>query len=150
MDKIDELLKELMKEDSQEEEKEENNVSLKKEDYLSTNVEFNNKIVPIEDDDAITAMILKSALEDKMKADDLYSFFELNVSTKSDNSTAAKEQMGKAVEMRILSTSNLVKILDIRSRAKQNKNNNNLFSINVSPQKSGINIKNITDNLDDL
>lgn len=150
MDKIDELLNELMKPDSEEEVQEENNVSLKKEDYLSTNVEFNNKLVPIEDDDVITAMILKSALEDKMKADDLYSFFELNVATKSDTSTAAKEQMGKALEQRVLSTTNLVKILDIRMKAKQNKNNNNLFNINVSPQKTGINIKNITDNLDDL
>ena len=137
MDEIDSILSEL-----NEEEKEVQATSKN----LPTQIPFNGMLVDVEDDNALTTMILTSALEDKKKADDLFDIFETNISMSRDRSDSSKEALTKAVEIRVQATTNLVKILDVRSKSKQSSGNN-FINFQVSPKKAGIDINNIKDNL---
>lgn len=137
MDDIDNILSELG-----EEEKEVQPTSKN----LPTQIPFNGMLVDVEDDNALTTMILTSALEDKKKADDLFDIFETNISMSRDRSDSSKEALTKAVEIRVQATTNLVKILDVRSKSKQSSGNN-FINFQVSPKKAGIDINNIKDNL---
>lgn len=142
MDELDNILNEL----HEDEEKKEIQTSSKN---LPTQIPFNGMLVDVEDDNALTTMILTSALEDKKKADDLFDIFETNIAMSKDRSDSSKEALTRAVEIRVQATANLVKILDVKSKAKQNIGNN-FINFQVSPKKVGIDMKNIKDNLEEF
>ena len=145
MDELDEILSELDEGEEVVEEKSVQTVS----NQLPTQIPFNGMMVDVEDDNALTTMILTSALEDKKKADDLFDIFEANVAMSKDRSDSSKEALTKAVEIRVQATTNLVKILDVKSKSKQNTGNN-FINFQVSPKKAGIDIKNVKDNLEEF
>jgi formate-dependent nitrite reductase cytochrome c552 subunit len=145
MDELDEILSELDEDEEVVEEKSVQTVS----NQLPTQIPFNGMMVDVEDDNALTTMILTSALEDKKKADDLFDIFEANVAMSKDRSDSSKEALTKAVEIRVQATTNLVKILDVKSKSKQNTGNN-FINFQVSPKKAGIDIKNVKDNLEEF
>ena len=115
---------------------------------LPTEINFKGNIVDTTDDDELTAMVLLSALEDKERADDLYDIFKLNVEMSKDRSDSSKEALTAAVETRVNATTNLVKILDIRSKRKQQMSGNNFLNLQISSKEAGIDLKNIKDNLE--
>lgn len=138
---IDDLIKQL---DDTEEKKEVSKIKEPK--HLSSVIDFNGFKVDTEDDSALLAMVLVSALDDKNKADDLYDVFKTMVEYSKDRSDSSKEALAEMVKARIGATSNLVKILDIKNKSKQG--GNSLVNLQISPNKAGIDLKNITDNLD--
>lgn len=140
---IDDLIKQL---DEPEQEEEKKVVAVKEKKNLSSIIDFNGHKVDTEDDASLLAMVLTSALEDKSKADDLYDVFKTMVEYSKDRSDSSKEALTEMVKARIGATTNLVKILDIRSKSKQG--GNSLVNLQISPTKAGIDLKNITDNLD--
>jgi predicted nucleotidyltransferase component of viral defense system len=138
-DNIDDILAEF---------EEENKEVVKVSSNLPTEISFRGNLVDTTDDDELTAMILLSALEDKEKADDLYDIFKLNVEMSKDRSDSSKEALTSAVETRVNATTNLVKILDIRSKRKQQMSGNNFLNLQISSKEAGIDLKNIKDNLE--
>lgn len=143
-DIIDDILAEF------EEENSEGKELIEAKSNLPTEISFRGNLVDTTDDDELAAMILLSALEDKEKADDLYDVFKLNVEMSKDRSDSSKEVLTSAVEARVNATTNLVKILDIRTKRKQQASGNNFLNLQISPKESGINLKNIKDNLEDF
>lgn len=117
---------------------------------LPTEINFKGNVVDTTNDDELTAMILLSALEDKERADDLYDIFKLNIEISRDRSDSSKEALTSAVETRVNATTNLVKILDIKSKRKQQMAGNNFLNLQISSKDAGINLKNVKDKLDDF
>lgn len=117
---------------------------------LPTEINFKGNVVDTTNDDELTAMILLSALEDKERADDLYDIFKLNIEMSRDRSDSSKEALTSAVETRVNATTNLVKILDIKSKRKQQMAGNNFLNLQISSKDAGINLKNVKDKLDDF
>jgi predicted nucleotidyltransferase component of viral defense system len=142
-DEYDDIFKQLVEEDTKDLEEK------KVESTLSTEITFGGKVIDTTNDDELTAMILLSALDDKAKADDLYDVFKTSVELSKDRSDSSKEALTSIIETRVNATTNLVKILDIRSKRKQFANNN-FVNFQISPKKVGIDMKNINDNLEDF
>lgn len=145
MEDLNKLLKELDDEDMEELEDVGTQIQMVPKN-LPSQIAFNGMMVDVDDDSALTTMILTSALEDKKKADDLFDIFETNVVMSKDRSDSSKEALTKAVEIRVQATSNLVKILDIKNKSKQASGG--LVNLQISQSKAGIDLRNITDNLD--
>lgn len=141
-DEYDDIFKQLVEEEPKE-------VEEVKINNLPTEISFGGKLVDTTNDDELTAMILLSALDDKEKADDLYDIFKTSVELSKDRSDSSKEALTSAIEARVNATTNLVKILDIRSKRKQ-ATGNNFVNFQISPKKVGIDLKNINDNLEDF
>jgi len=139
---IDDLIKTL----DESNEKDKKIVEVEEERHLSNIIDFNGMKVDTEDDSSLLSMVLVSALEDKSKADDLYDVFKTMVEYNKDKSDSSKEALTSIINARIGATSNLVKILDIKNKSKQG--GNSLVNLQIAPSKTGINLKNITENMD--
>ena len=113
-----------------------------------TLVDFGNVKIPIDDDDAMMAAIFSSALEDKAHSDELYDYYVSRIEMDRDRSDSVREGLAKAVELRTNSTSNLIRLLDMRKKySAKNAQNNSLVSLNLTPRETGINIKNLTNEI---
>lgn len=113
-----------------------------------TTVNFNGTDIAVDDDDAMMAAVFSSALEDKKRADELYQYFTTRIELDKDRSDSVREGLAKSVELRQTGTSNLIKLLDMRKKySAKAAQGNSLVSLNLSPRETGINIKNLTDEI---
>lgn len=109
---------------------------------------FNGRTIDVEDDSALLTAVLESTLSDKQKADELFRTFETRMSYEKDGSDSVKEGLVNTLVARNQATTNLIKIVEIKARFLNDKNNNGGFNINLTPKKIGINLENIEENLD--
>lgn len=113
-----------------------------------TTVKFGELEVPVDDEDAMMAAIFSSALEDKEHSDELYNYYVSRIEMDRDRSDSVREGLAKAVELRTNSTANLIKLLEMKKRySAKAAQGNSLVSLNLSPRDTGINIKNLTDEI---
>jgi hypothetical protein len=87
-------------------------------------------------------------LEDKTHSDELYNYYVSRIEIDRDRSDSVREGLAKAVELRTNSTSNLIKLLELRNKQKMKAaQGNNLINFNLSPRESGIDMKSLTNEI---
>lgn len=114
----------------------------------SSVVKFKNDFIDTGDKEALFAAIMKSALDDKNKADSCYELFETRLNHQNDQSDSAKESLVNSVNSRIAATTNLVKLYETDRKYSENSSNP-LVSVTIPSKKSGIDFGNIENSLDD-
>jgi len=115
-----------------------NNTPQKKEDDLPD----------VSEDDEMMKFVLKTVLEDRSKADDLYNVFLPEVAQGRDRSTASKEAMAKAIELKISAAKNIIEMMKLKKQ--ETRTSVGVFMGDaISSKKAGINIQSIQDELDD-
>ena len=113
-----------------------------------TMVKFGDTEVAVDDEDAMLAAVFTSALEDKTHSDELYNYYVSRIEMDRDRSDSVREGLAKAVELRTNSTSNLIKLLELRNKQKMKAvQGNNLINLNLSPRETGIDMKNLTNEI---
>ena len=113
-----------------------------------TAVDFNGTMVPVDDDDAMIAAIFKSILEDKKTSDELYDYYVSRIEMDRDRSDSVREGMAKAVELRTNSTANLIRLMEMKKKYEAKAaQGNSLVNLTLSPRESGIDIKNLTNEI---
>jgi len=112
-----------------------------------TTVNFDGKIVPVDDEDAMMAAIFSSALEDKNKADELYSYYVSRIEMDKDRSDSVREGLAKSVELRQNVTSNLIKLLDIKKKYSLKNSGNSLVNLQLTPRETNIDINKLTNEI---
>lgn len=141
---IDDIIKSL--EDSGDDESSEENLPAKTSG--NDKVEAISEQVPdVTEDDEVIKSVFKMTLEDRKKADDAYEIFAPEIAKGTDRSSASKEAMMKAIELKIGSVKNIIDIMKL----KQRKDNPavGVFVDTQTQKKVGIDLKNIADALDD-
>lgn len=140
---IDDIIKELQTNDESTGNEEE--VS---EPGESKDVAVGNSQVPdVTEDEEVIKAVFEMTLEDRKKADDAYEIFAPEIAQGKDRSTASKEAMMKAIELKIGSVKNIIEVMKL----KQRKDNPavGVFVDTQSQKKVGIDLRNIADALDD-
>lgn len=112
-----------------------------------TTVNFDGKIVPVDDEDAMMAAIFSSALEDKNKADELYQYYVSRIELDRDRSDSVREGLAKSVELRQNVTSNLIKLLDIKKKYSIKNSGNSLVNLQLTPRETNIDINKLTNEI---
>lgn len=141
---IDDIIKSL--EDSDNDKSGEENLPAKKEQ--ENEVESIDSEVPdVTEDDEVIKSVFKMTLEDRKKADDAYEIFAPEIAKGTDRSSASKEAMMKAIELKIGSVKNIIEVMKL----KQRKDNPavGVFVDTQNQKKVGIDLKNIANSLDD-
>lgn len=136
MSDIDKLLEELESEDK----------SLIKPKEETKEVDTVESEVPnvMENEEVMTA-IFKMAIEDRKKADDAYEIFAPEIATRKDNTTASKEAMMRAIELKIASAKNIIDMMKLNKR----ETSVGVFMGDLlSENKVGISIKHLSDEID--
>lgn len=109
--------------------------------------EIESQIPDVTENEELMRSIFKMTLEDRKKADDAYEIFAPEISTGQDKTTASKEAMMKAIELKITSARN---IIDMMKLNKKDQPAVGVFMGNfMSERKAGINLKNLSDEIND-
>jgi len=137
MNDIDKLLEEL---------ESENNLVESKEEPKEV-VKVESEIPNIMENEEVMTAIFKMAVEDRKKADDAYEIFAPEISTRKDNTTASKEAMMRAIELKIASAKNIIDMMKLNNKKESSVG---IFMGDVfGENKAGISIKNLSDENDD-
>lgn len=130
-DEIDDLLQEVN--DSEEE--------------TSTEItQSQSKEVDASDEEEIANKLVEMTLDDRSKADKLFDLFYDDLAVGQDRSTSSKETIARALELKIDAGKNLIELLKIKDKRKDG---NNILINTVPSNKTGIDLNNIKENLDD-
>lgn len=98
------------------------------------------------EEEELMQAVVDMTLDDRKKADDLYNVFLPEVSLGKDRSTASKEAMSKAVELKIAAAKNIIELIKIKKGP--DKNNVGVFFGNtLSSKKAGVDINKIKDSI---
>ena len=109
-----------------------------------TIIKFGKTEVAVDDEDAMLAAVFAGALEDKDHSDELYKYYVSRIEMDRDRSDSVREGLAKAVELRTNSTTNLIKLLELRNKQKAKAaQGNSLINLNLSPRETGINIESL-------
>lgn len=118
----------------------------KEEQKNVTTINFNGTAVDVNDDDAVIAAIFGSAMEDKSKADELYSYYVSRIEIDKDRSDSVREGLAKSVELRQNVTGNLIRLLDLKKKYNA-KSNSSLVNLQLSPRETNIDIRSLADEI---
>lgn len=138
MSDIDKILNDLTSDDEPEEENKKDLVK-KKEDQLPDATET----------DELMQEVVKMTIDDRKKADDLYNVFLPEVAQGRDRSSASKEAMSKAVELKISAAKNIIDLLKLKKEQNQSTQVGVFLGEGMSQKKAGIDLKNVFDAADD-
>jgi len=99
------------------------------------------------EEDEILRRGLKEVEDDRELAKKAFDLFYPNLALEKDKSQGSKEAIMKAIELRILASKTTVELLKAKnSRQKDASSNVGIF---INQNKSGIDLKNIKDNIED-
>jgi len=103
--------------------------------------------VDVTENEELMQEVFNMTIEDRQKADDAYNIFAPVISQGKDHTTASKEAMMKAIELKIASAHNIIEMMKLNKKGEPSVG---IFMNNmIGEKKAGINIKNISDEIDD-
>ena len=114
-------------------------LSDEKKDEVSVKVQ--NGEIDVEELTSIAEGLVTMVKDDREKADDLFDLFYIDLAKGTDKTTASKETIAKALELKIEASKNIIELMKIK--AKIQEGNVGVF-INTRPsKKAGIDIGNL-------
>lgn len=126
----------------------EESFSIKEEIEVKKDAQSSLQILDPLDTDEISSSLLTMVSEDRSLADKTFELFYNPISMGTDHSQASKESLMRAVELKIESSKNILKMLDIMTKKNQTGTNIN-FNGFIPPKKVGIDIDKIVSHIDD-
>jgi len=107
----------------------------------------NKNEIDVEELNSIANGLVDMVKGDREKADKIFDLFYANLGLGQDRSTASKEAITKALELKIEASKNLIELLKIKTRTGDGSNIALHFGGIVSPKKAGIDmseVRNVT------
>lgn len=106
-----------------------------------------SNIPDVSEDEEVIKAVFEMTVEDRKKADNAYEIFAPDVARGQDRSSASKEAMMKAIELKINSVKNIIDVMKL----KQKKDNPSVgvFIDTQSQKKAGIDLRNIASEMED-
>lgn len=102
----------------------------------------------VEDDTALAEELIVTVKDDRSMADKIFNLFYPDLSMGTDKTTASKEALTRALELKIQAAGNIIELLKLRQKNRDAKNAVGVFiGQTISPKKAGINIQNIQSEL---
>ncbi len=119
----------------------------------SEEVEEDKELVVQEDKDLVDASVsseleqelIKQTLDDREQADQIFNLFFPDLGMGQDRTTASKEAITKALELKIMASRNIIDLLKLRKEANSKVG---VFVNTIPSKKAGIDIRNIADAVD--
>lgn len=142
---IDDLIRELQ-DDEAGENKETDLAVSSVEKSLQTD-ENTSKDVDVTENEEVMKAVFQMTMEDRKKADDAYEIFAPEVAKGNDRSTASKEAMMRAIELKIASAKNIIDMMKLNK--KDGPSVGVFMGDLMGEKKAGINLRNISDELDE-
>ncbi len=137
MNDIDKLLEEL--------ESEEKGLVKSKEEPKKVDI-VDSEVPNVMENEEVMTAIFKMAVEDRKKADDAYEIFAPEIALRTDTTTASKEAMMRAIELKIASAKNIIDMMKLNKK----ETSVDVFMGDIfGEKKAGINIRNLSDEDDD-
>lgn len=98
------------------------------------------------DNEELEKHLFQMTIDDRTKADEAYALFFDHIKNRTDGSSAVKEGLTKALELKILAAKNIIELRKI----KQEKETSSNILLNVlTPKKAGIDLNKIKEELED-
>lgn len=102
-------------------------------------------IIDVEDDTALAEELIKTVKDDRKMADKIFQLFYPDISIGKDKSTASKEALTKALELKISAANNIIELLKVRQKGRDAKSQVGFFIGNqVSEKKAGFSLNDIS------
>ena len=140
---IDSILDEI---ESEEKEPTEKDISIEK----NLQVEKKNTEIDVTEAESIANELVSMTIDDRKMADQLFQLFYPELANGRDKTTASKEAIARALELRINAGKNMIDLLKIIKGGEKNGNSVGVFfGETMSSKKAGINISNIQEELKD-
>jgi len=103
-------------------------------------------IIDVEDDTALAEELIRTVKDDRSMADKIFQLFYPEISMGKDKSTASKEALTKALELKIAAANNIIELLKLRSKNREAKNQIGVFVGNqISEKKAGFSFSDINE-----
>jgi len=103
-------------------------------------------IIDVEDDTALAEELIRTVKDDRSMADKIFQLFYPEISMGKDKSTASKEALTKALELKISAANNIIELLKLRSKNREAKNQIGVFVGNqISEKKAGFSFSDINE-----
>lgn len=116
-------------------------------DEAKKNLEDNKTLVLAKDEDEeITDEILKMAKDDRKMADKIFDTLYSRVANEKDHSQATKEALTRSLELKIDASRNLIEVLKVKAKKKENNVQNAFVNI-VTEKRVGIDYNNLLDHV---
>lgn len=129
---IEELIEEMNKDEDEKEEK-----------SIVVPTPIGKELIDVEEVDSIANGLVDMVKDDRTKADKIFDLFYGNLGLGQDRSTASKEAITKALELKIEASKNIIELLKIKTKTGDGTNVGLFFGGSVSPKKAGIDMDEI-------
>lgn len=141
---IDDLIRELQNDTGEDAETDNDVPSVEKSGEVA---KIDSKDVDVTENEEVMKAVFEMTLEDRKKADDAYEIFAPEVAKGTDRSTASKEAMMRAIELKIASAKNIIDMMKLNK--KDGPSVGVFMGDLMGEKKAGISLKNISDEIDD-
>jgi hypothetical protein len=95
------------------------------------------------DEEVLTSSIVDHVTDDREKADEIYKLFYSKIAFENDDRQGSKEALLKSLELKIESSKNIIELLKVNAKKKENSNNLNVLFETKSEKEVGISFENI-------
>ncbi len=95
------------------------------------------------DTDELSNTLVNMVFDDRKKSDEIFDLFYTNLASDNDRTTASKEALARALELKIEASKNIIELLKIKTKADEQGAKVGIFFGGVSPKKAGLDINEI-------
>lgn len=106
-------------------------------------LELTKKELDVTDPDSISEELVDMVKGDREKADQIFDLFFSNLALDKDRTTASKEALTKALELKIEASKNIIELLKIKSKTEENGGKIGLFFGTMPAKKAGFDMDEI-------
>ena len=119
-------------------------------DFEADNEVSSQDLVPKEsteldvtDQDEISKELVNMVSGDREKADEIFDLFYSNLAEGNDRSTASKEALTRALELKIEASKNIIELLKVKARAEEQGSKVGIFFTGTPAKKAGLDVDEI-------
>ena len=119
-------------------------------DFESDNEVSSQDLVPAEskeldvtDQDEIAKELVDMVQGDRTKADEVFDLFYTNLALDKDHSTASKEALTKALELKIEASKNIIELLKVKAKVEEQGSKVGIFFTGTPANKAGLDVSEI-------
>ncbi len=111
-----------------------------KEKSIPPTIKDNNTQIDITDEVEVSNKMLEMIENDRKKADEIFDLFYKDLSLGKDHSSSSKENLTRALELKIEASKNLLEMIKTKQKQKGPTNGIGIMLNTVNDKKVGINI----------
>tara|TARA_Y100000310_G_scaffold343218_2_gene449850 strand:- start:106 stop:516 length:411 start_codon:yes stop_codon:yes gene_type:complete len=105
--------------------------------------------VDVTDPDDIAEELVRMVKDDRVKSDAIFDMFFPKLAQDKDRSTASKEALTKALELKIEASKNIIELLKIKAKVEESGNKLGILIGTMPAKRAGINMDEVRDVADE-